>query len=173
MLNFLVQASFFIAYVVTSGWTSLSSELFRLLPLLYSFIQKIFSKIDIDGFGIPSTPYHSEISRILFFGLLGVTYFFLAPLILPFVLIYYFMGYIVYRNQVGRMYHFYSYKMYFRNFVLLMFSVLLKVDSFAKPCNTQLLIGLWIFLNQVSSGSYQNFWKTVLQNIDQRRMFIL
>lgn len=98
------QASFFIAYVVTSGWTSLSSELFRLLPLLYSFIQKIFSKIDIDGFGIPSTPYHSEISRILFFGLLGVTYFFLAPLILPFVLIYYFMGYIVYRNQLLNVY---------------------------------------------------------------------
>lgn len=32
----LVQASFFISYVVTSGWTGLSSEIFRLVPLLFS-----------------------------------------------------------------------------------------------------------------------------------------
>ncbi|KAI4320416.1 hypothetical protein MLD38_033899, partial [Melastoma candidum] len=42
--------------------------------------------------------------RLLFFGLLGITYFFLAPLILPFLLIYYFMGYIVYRNQLLNVY---------------------------------------------------------------------
>ncbi|XVE68191.1 hypothetical protein DITRI_Ditri09bG0048800 [Diplodiscus trichospermus] len=100
------QASFFIAYVVTSGWTSLSSELFRLMPLLYSFMKRLFvgKDDDDDDFEVPSIPYHSEITRVLFFELLGVTYFFLAPLILPFVLVYYCMGYIIYRNQFLNVY---------------------------------------------------------------------
>ncbi|XVF16675.1 hypothetical protein REPUB_Repub10bG0052700 [Reevesia pubescens] len=99
------QASFFIAYVVTSGWTSLSSELFRLIPLLYGFMQRLFAGKDKDeDFEIPSIHYHSEISRVLFFELLGVTYFFLAPLILPFLLVYYCMGYIIYRNQFLNVY---------------------------------------------------------------------
>ncbi|XP_022741388.1 CSC1-like protein HYP1 [Durio zibethinus] len=99
------QASFFIAYVVTSGWTSLSSELFRLIPLLYSFMRSLFAGKDgVDDFEIPSIRYHSEIPRVLFFELLGVTYFFLAPLILPFLLVYYCLGYIIYRNQFLNVY---------------------------------------------------------------------
>ncbi|KAK2655682.1 hypothetical protein Ddye_008734 [Dipteronia dyeriana] len=97
------QASFFIAYVVTSGWTSLSSELLRLMPLVSSFWSWLFSKI-FEDFEVPSFPCHSEIPRILFFGLLGITYFFLAPLILPFLLVYYCLGYIIYRNQLLNVY---------------------------------------------------------------------
>ncbi|PON96344.1 Calcium-dependent channel [Trema orientale] len=98
------QAAFFIAYVVTSGWTSLSSELFRLTPLLCSFIKRLFAGKDDDKFEVPSIHYYSEIPTLLFFGLLGVTYFFLAPLILPFLLVYYCMGYIIYRNQLLNVY---------------------------------------------------------------------
>lgn len=98
------QASFFIAYVVTSGWTSLSSELFRSIPLLCNFFKRLFSGKADDEFEVPSIPYHSEIPRICFFGLLGITYFFLSPLILPFLLVYYCMGYIIYRNQLLNVY---------------------------------------------------------------------
>lgn len=97
------QASFFIAYVVTSGWTSLSSELFRSIPLLCNFFKRVFSGKD-DEFEVPSIPYHSKIPKIIFFGLLGITYFFLSPLILPFLLVYYCMGYIIYRNQLLNVY---------------------------------------------------------------------
>ncbi|XP_050271663.1 CSC1-like protein HYP1 [Quercus robur] len=99
------QASFFIAYVVTSGWTSLSSsELFRSIPLLRNFFKRVFSGKDDDEFEVPSIPYHSDIPKIIFFGLLGITYFFLSPLILPFLLVYYCMGYIIYRNQLLNVY---------------------------------------------------------------------
>ncbi|ONI19175.1 hypothetical protein PRUPE_3G263100 [Prunus persica] len=95
------QASFFIAYVVTSGWTSLlSSVLFRLSPLICSIIKKPFSGKDGDELKVPSIPYHSHIPKVLFFGLLGITYFFLAPLIIPFLLVYCCLGYIIYRNQL-------------------------------------------------------------------------
>ncbi|KAI9086201.1 hypothetical protein K1719_031655 [Acacia pycnantha] len=45
-----------------------------------------------------------EIPRILFFVLLGITYFLLAPLILPFLLVYFCLGYIIYRNQLLNVY---------------------------------------------------------------------
>ncbi|PKA48948.1 hypothetical protein AXF42_Ash021689 [Apostasia shenzhenica] len=49
----------------------------------------------------PSIPYYSEIPRLLLFLLLGLTYSVLAPLILPFILVFFCIGYIVYRNQVS------------------------------------------------------------------------
>ncbi|KAM1511967.1 hypothetical protein PS1_024045 [Malus domestica] len=98
------QASFFIAYVVTLGWTSLlSSELFRVTRLVLSIIKRPFPGKD-DEFEAPSFPYHSAIPKVLFFGLLGLTYFFLAPLILPFLVVYYCLGYIIFRNQFLNVY---------------------------------------------------------------------
>ncbi|KAI3796068.1 hypothetical protein L1987_38731 [Smallanthus sonchifolius] len=93
------QASFFIAYVVTLGWTSTSSELFRVVPFIGSLICKPFSR-NSDDVTVPSFPYHKDIPKILFFGLLGFTYFFLAPLIIPFLLVYFALAYIIYRNQL-------------------------------------------------------------------------
>ncbi|KAJ6396372.1 hypothetical protein OIU77_021410 [Salix suchowensis] len=98
------QASFFISYVVTSGWTKLSSELFRLIPLVCSFWKRLFSRKDGNEFEVPSLPYYNDIPTILFFGLLGITYFFLAPLILPFLLVYFCLGYIIFRNQLLNVY---------------------------------------------------------------------
>ena len=110
----MVQASFFIAYVVTFGWTNVASELFQLIQLLYNYINIIFvGDIDTDDFEAPSIPYHREIPRILFFDLLGVTYFILAPLILPFLLVYFCLGYIIYRNQVCKLFLFSSFLIYF------------------------------------------------------------
>ncbi|POO03476.1 Calcium-dependent channel [Trema orientale] len=98
------QASFFIAYVVTSGWTSASSELFRVIPLFCSLIKRPFTESNDDELEVPSISYHKDIPRILFFGLLGITYFFLAPLILPFLLVYFCLGYIIFRNQLINVY---------------------------------------------------------------------
>ncbi|XP_062161985.1 CSC1-like protein HYP1 isoform X1 [Alnus glutinosa] len=98
------QASFFIAYVVTSGWTSASSELFRLVPLVWGLITKPCTRSTDDELEVPTIPYHRDIPRLLFFGLLGITYFFQAPLILPFLLVYFCLGYIIYRNQFINVY---------------------------------------------------------------------
>lgn len=102
------QASFFIAYVVTSGWTSTSSELFRVIEFILSLLQKCccccFNRTTTDEFEVPYIDYHKDIPRILFFGLLGITYFFLAPLILPFLLVYFFLAYIIFKNQFIHVY---------------------------------------------------------------------
>ncbi|XP_061362257.1 CSC1-like protein At1g69450 isoform X2 [Gastrolobium bilobum] len=97
------QASFFITYIVTSGWTSVSSELFRIIPLFCSLMTRPFTRPD-DEFEVPSIPYHRDLPRVLFVGLLGITYFFLAPLILPFLLVYLCLAYIIFRNQFINVY---------------------------------------------------------------------
>ncbi|KAJ4788170.1 Early-responsive to dehydration stress protein (ERD4) [Rhynchospora pubera] len=94
------QASFFIAYVVTS-WTSVSSELTQTMALLSHIFSCPCSRKESNGkINVPSISYHSEIPRILLFSLLGLTYFILAPIILPFILVYFCIGYIIYRNQL-------------------------------------------------------------------------
>ena len=72
-----------------------------MIPFICSLIRKPFVKNEDDDIEVPSISYHTEIPKILFFGLLGVTYFFLAPLILPFLLVYLCLGYIIFRNQVS------------------------------------------------------------------------
>ncbi|KAG6759919.1 hypothetical protein POTOM_036415 [Populus tomentosa] len=103
------QASFFIAYVVTSGWTSTTSELARIFPLICLLTTKCCAKSTDEEIEVPSIPYHKDIPRILFFGLLGITYFFLAPVILPFLLVYLCLAYIIFRNQVFFLTFFLSY----------------------------------------------------------------
>uniref|UniRef100_A0A7N0VMB5 CSC1-like protein HYP1 n=1 Tax=Kalanchoe fedtschenkoi TaxID=63787 RepID=A0A7N0VMB5_KALFE len=97
------QASFFIAYVVTSGWTSAATELFRVIPFICSLLRRPCAG-NTEELEIPTIPYHRDIPRILFFGLLGTTYFFLAPLILPFLLIYFCLAFIIFRNQFINVY---------------------------------------------------------------------
>lgn len=64
-------------------------------------MKRPFTDSKDDELEVPAINYHVHIPRVLFFVLLGITYFFLAPLILPFLLAYLCLGYIVYRNQVS------------------------------------------------------------------------
>ncbi|KAM3272432.1 hypothetical protein ACQJBY_042525 [Aegilops geniculata] len=97
------QASFFIAYVVTS-WTSITSELTQTSALLYQLWGNCAKCCKREDSEAPSMHYHSEIPRILLFGLLGLTYSIVAPLILPFVLAYFCLGYFIFRIQLCNVY---------------------------------------------------------------------
>ncbi|KAG0494752.1 hypothetical protein HPP92_005746 [Vanilla planifolia] len=99
------QATFFITYVLTSGWTSLCAELVQWFALTYNLVQKyVFRKMKEDPNLVPSFPYHTEVPRVLLFGLLGFTCSIMAPLILPFLMVYFLLGYLVYRNQILNVY---------------------------------------------------------------------
>ncbi|KAL5225936.1 hypothetical protein ABZP36_012575 [Zizania latifolia] len=98
------QATFFITYVLTSGWASLSSEVMQLFGLIWNFVTKYILRMKEDTEFVPSFPYHTEVPKVMLFGLLGFTCSVLAPLILPFLLVYFFLGYVVYRNQLLNVY---------------------------------------------------------------------
>ncbi|XP_039140092.1 CSC1-like protein RXW8 [Dioscorea cayenensis subsp. rotundata] len=98
------QATFFTTYVLTSGWASLSSEVMQLFPLIWNLLKRYIFQINSDQLSIPSFPYHTEVPKVLLMGLLGFTLAILAPLILPFLLVYFFLCYVVYRNQILNVY---------------------------------------------------------------------
>ncbi|XP_073224158.1 CSC1-like protein RXW8 isoform X1 [Cicer arietinum] len=100
------QATFFTTYVLSSGWASLGFEVMQICPLLYNLFQRFLLRVKDDDTlnGGISFPYHTEIPRILLFGFLGFTCSILAPLMLPFLLIYFFLAYLVYRNQILNVY---------------------------------------------------------------------
>ncbi|GAB4852420.1 hypothetical protein Ancab_016615 [Ancistrocladus abbreviatus] len=98
---------FFMTYVLTSGWTSLACELVQLYPLVFNFIWKVIFKQKHGPFDEAWTfPFHTEVPRILLFVLLGFVFAILAPLILPLLLVYFFLAYLVYRNQILNVYLF-------------------------------------------------------------------
>ncbi|XP_034674151.1 CSC1-like protein RXW8 isoform X3 [Vitis riparia] len=97
------QASFFMTYVLTSGWASMSFEVVQVFALLCNYFTRFILKKDPSNETL-SFPYHTEIPKALLFGLLGFTCSILAPLILPILLVYFFLAYLVYRNQIINVY---------------------------------------------------------------------
>ncbi|CAI9303144.1 unnamed protein product [Lactuca saligna] len=98
------QAPFFMTYIMTTGWASLAYELMQPFVLIINWIYQIVL-LRKEGYGdLYTFPYHTEVPRALLFGLLGFTFCILAPLILPFLLVYYFFAYFVYRNQLLNVY---------------------------------------------------------------------
>ncbi|XP_028806974.1 CSC1-like protein RXW8 [Neltuma alba] len=99
------QATFFITYVLSSGWASLATELIQIFPLFWISFQRYILRCKDDSLmAPPSFPYHTETPRILLFAFLGFTCSILAPLIAPFLLVYFFLGYLVYKNQLVNVY---------------------------------------------------------------------
>ncbi|XP_057531633.1 CSC1-like protein RXW8 isoform X2 [Amaranthus tricolor] len=96
---------FFMTYVLTSGWNSLACEVVQLWPLLCNIIYKFILRKDHGPFdGEYTFPYQTEVPRVLLFGLLGFNFAILAPLILPLLLVYFCLAYLVYRNQIVNVY---------------------------------------------------------------------
>ncbi|XP_059633598.1 CSC1-like protein RXW8 isoform X2 [Cornus florida] len=99
-----LQGALFMTYVMTSGWASLSSELMQPVGLLCTFFNRVILRNKEFSYGPLSFPYHTEIPRVLLFGLIGFTCSILVPLVLPLLLVYYFLAYLVYRNQILNVY---------------------------------------------------------------------
>jgi len=95
-----MQAGFFMTYCFTSGWAGLACEIMQPVGLIWNLIAKVIVKNKEESYETLRFPYHTEIPRLLLFGLLGFTNSVIAPLILPFLLIYFFFAYLIYKNQV-------------------------------------------------------------------------
>ncbi|KAG5384521.1 hypothetical protein IGI04_035991 [Brassica rapa subsp. trilocularis] len=93
------QAGFFTTYCFTSGWASLACEIMQPMALIWNLAAKSISTNKDESYETLRFPYHTEIPRLLLFGLLGFTNSVIAPLILPFLLIYFFLAYLIYKNQ--------------------------------------------------------------------------
>jgi hypothetical protein len=96
-----VQANFFITYIMTTGWAGMPLEILQSGSLVLNFLKRHTvekNKPLLDQ--VYPLPYYRTLPIVLFFVLLGLVYSIINPLILPFLLIYFILGYIVFRNQV-------------------------------------------------------------------------
>ncbi|XP_050251360.1 CSC1-like protein RXW8 isoform X2 [Quercus robur] len=99
------QVTFFTTYVLSSGWASLACEVMQVFALSCNLFKRfVLRKKDDSSSGTLSFPYHTEVPRLLLFGFLGFTCSILAPLIVPFLWVYFVLAYFVYRNQILNVY---------------------------------------------------------------------
>ncbi|XP_058107043.1 CSC1-like protein At3g54510 isoform X3 [Magnolia sinica] len=96
------QANFFITYILTDGLSGFSLEILQPGLLIWHFM-----KSHTFGQGVNKKPYlyplpyYRVIPIVSLAILIGMVYAIITPLLLPFLIVYFFLGYVVYINQVS------------------------------------------------------------------------
>lgn len=98
------QANFFMNFIMTKGWTGLATETLQPYAIISGFVMKYLFGKQRYGPNVESLKFFRALPNVLLFVFIGFMYTVLAPLLLPFFMIYLIMGYIVYRNQIMNMY---------------------------------------------------------------------
>lgn len=99
------QADFFMTYILTEGLSGFSFEILQPGLLLWDFI-----KLHVCGRGkeenpyLFSLPYFRIIPMVSLSILIGMVYAVIAPLLLPFLVGYFLLGYVVFVNQIQDVY---------------------------------------------------------------------
>lgn len=96
-----MQAYFFMTYIMTTGWAGFPLEILQSSVLILNYTKRMMidrTKPLLSD--VWSLPYYRYVPNVLLFIFLGLTYSIITPLLLPFLLVYFVLGYIVFRNQV-------------------------------------------------------------------------
>jgi hypothetical protein len=95
------QADFFITYILTDGLSGFSFEILQPGLLIWHAIKSnTFGRQGEKNPYLYSLPYFRIIPMICLSVLIGMVYAVVAPLLLPFLIGYFCLGYVVYINQV-------------------------------------------------------------------------
>lgn len=98
---FIWQSDFFITYILSDGLSGFSLEALQLWLLLWHFIKShTFSRNAKQEPLLFTFPYYRVIPIISLAVLIGMVYAVIAPLLLPFLIVYFVLGYVVWVNQV-------------------------------------------------------------------------
>ncbi|CAM6120738.1 unnamed protein product [Calypogeia fissa] len=103
-----MKATYFITYLMVDGWSGMSLEIIRLIPLIIYHIKNLVlvrTPKDRDRAMAPGNLLLDQsIPRLEFYFLVGIVYSVMTPLIVPFIITFFSFGYLVYRNQVINVY---------------------------------------------------------------------
>lgn len=96
-----LQADFFVTYILTSGLSGFSIEILQPGLLSWDFLKSCIccTGKEKDAY-LYSLPHSKIIPFISLFLLIGLIYAVVSPLLLPFIIGYFCLGYVVYVNQV-------------------------------------------------------------------------
>ncbi|KAL5550871.1 hypothetical protein UlMin_001047 [Ulmus minor] len=104
-----MKATFFITYIMVDGWAGIAGEILRLKPLVIFHLKNMFlvkTERDRERATNPgSVDFPETIPSLHLYFLLGIVYAVVTPILLPFILVFFALAYLVYRHQIINVYN--------------------------------------------------------------------
>ncbi|PPD93881.1 hypothetical protein GOBAR_DD09102 [Gossypium barbadense] len=98
-----MKATFFITYIMVDGWAGVAGEILRLKPLIIYHLKNSFlvkTEKDREEAMDPGTiGFNTGEPQIQLYFLLGLVYAVVTPILLPFIIVFFALAYVVYRHQ--------------------------------------------------------------------------
>jgi calcium permeable stress-gated cation channel len=99
-----MKATFFMSYIMVDGWAAVAAEVLRLKPLVMFHIKNTFlvrTELDREQAMDPgSLDFYNYEPRLQLYFLLGLVYAAITPILLPFIIVFFSLAYLVFRHQV-------------------------------------------------------------------------
>ncbi|XP_059302694.1 CSC1-like protein At4g02900 [Lycium ferocissimum] len=103
-----MKATFFITFIMVDGWAGIAAEILRLVPLVMFHVKNTFlvkTEHDREQAMDPgSLNFSVSEPRLQLYFLLGLAYLVVAPILLPFIIVFFAFGYMVFRHQIINVY---------------------------------------------------------------------
>lgn len=100
-----MKATFFITYIMVDGWAGVAGEILRLKPLIFFHLKNFFlvktEKDREEAMDPGSLGFNTGEPQIQLYFLLGLVYAVVSPILLPFIIVFFGLAYVVYRHQVN------------------------------------------------------------------------
>lgn len=100
-----MKATFFITYIMVDGWAGVAGEILRLKPLIFFHLKNFFlvktEKDREEAMDPGSLGFNTGEPQIQLYFLLGLVYAVVSPILLPFIIVFFVLAYVVYRHQVS------------------------------------------------------------------------
>lgn len=104
-----MKATFFITYIMVDGWAGVAGEILRLKPLIIYHLKNFFlvktEKDREEAMDPGSLGYNTGEPQIQLYFLLGLVYAVVSPILLPFIIVFFALAYVVYRHQIINVYN--------------------------------------------------------------------
>ncbi|KAK9285862.1 hypothetical protein L1049_025063 [Liquidambar formosana] len=104
-----MKATFFITYIMVDGWAGIAGEILRLKPLILYHLKNFFmvktEKDREDAMDPGSLGFNTGEPQIQLYFLLGLVYAVVTPILLPFIIIFFGLAFVVYRHQIINVYN--------------------------------------------------------------------
>ncbi|CAH9089292.1 unnamed protein product [Cuscuta europaea] len=104
-----MKATFFITYIMVDGWAGVAGEILRLKPLiiyhLKNFLLVKTEKDREEAMDPGSLGFNTGEPQIQLYFLLGLVYAVVSPILLPFIIVFFSLAYVVYRHQIINVYN--------------------------------------------------------------------
>ncbi|KAK0588844.1 hypothetical protein LWI29_006184 [Acer saccharum] len=104
-----MKATFFITYIMVDGWAGVAGEILRLKPLIIYHLKCFFlvkTEKDKEEAMDPGTlGFNTGEPQIQLYFLLGLVYAVVTPFLLPFIIVFFALAFVVYRHQIINVYN--------------------------------------------------------------------